>query len=374
VGQCAVTAGAALHKRKVDTMDVEKKIKIATRNTSEVVVLSELAEVLRGGGAKGYIGVEPSGLFHIGWLIWAQKVRDLLDVGIKMKILEATWHAWINDKLDGDLETIHKCAKYIEQVLKALEIDKGDVEYVKAEELVNDSKYWRLVITIAKNLSLARVRRAITIMGRKESESILDFSKLIYPCMQVADIFYMDLDVCLGGTDQRKAHMLAREIAEKKGWKKPVAIHTPLLISLRPLISGEGLDEIDLKMSKSKPETCIFVHDSPEEIEKKIEDAYCPMKVIDMNPVIEICRHILFARSGFKLHVEREEKHGGDLYIESFDELVQLYSGGELHPQDLKRAVAKALAKMLEPVRSYFESNKEAEELLKAMRSATITR
>jgi tyrosyl-tRNA synthetase len=359
---------------RVGTMDVEEKIKIATRNTSEVVMLSELVEVLRGGEAKGYIGVEPSGLFHIGWLIWARKVRDLIDVGIKMKILEATWHAWINDKLDGNLEMIHKCAKYIEQVLKALKIDKGDVEYIKAEELVNDSEYWRLVISIAKNLSLARVRRAITIMGRKESESILDFSKLIYPCMQVADIFYMDLDVCLGGTDQRKAHMLAREIAEKKGWKKPIAIHTPLLISLRPLMSSENLDETDLKMSKSRPETCIFVHDSPEEIEKKIESAYCPMKVIDMNPVIEICRHVLFAQPGFKLSVERGEKHGGDLYIESFDELVHLYSRGELHPQDLKRAVASALADILEPVRSYFESNKEAEELLKAMRSATITR
>ena len=355
-------------------MDVEDKIKIATRNTSEVVVLSELAEILRGGEAKGYIGVEPSGLFHIGWLIWAQKVRDLLDVGIKMKILEATWHAWINDKLGGDLEMIHKCADYIEQVLKALEVDKGDIEYVRAEELVNDSEYWRLVINIAKNLSLARVRRAITIMGRKESESILDFSKLIYPCMQVADIFYMDLDVCLGGTDQRKAHMLAREIAEKRGWKKPVAIHTPLLISLKPPMIGENLDEVDLKMSKSKPETCIFVHDAPEEIEKKIEGAYCPMKVIDMNPVIEICRYILFARPGFKLYVEREEKHGGDLYVESFDELVHLYSKGELHPQDLKRAVAKALARMLEPVRNYFETNEEAEELLKVMRSATITR
>ncbi|MHC1601340.1 MAG: nucleotidyl transferase family protein, partial [Candidatus Nezhaarchaeales archaeon] len=149
-------------------MDLEEKVKIVTRNTVETVVLSEVFELLKGSGIKGYIGVEPSGLFHIGWLIWARKVRDLLDVGVKMKILEATWHAWINDKLGGDLETIHKCAKYIEQVLKALGIDKGDIEYVKAEELISDPDYWRLVITIAKNMSLARVRRAITIMGRKE--------------------------------------------------------------------------------------------------------------------------------------------------------------------------------------------------------------
>ncbi|MEM4576949.1 MAG: tyrosine--tRNA ligase [Candidatus Nezhaarchaeales archaeon] len=355
-------------------MDLEEKVKVATRNTSEVVMLSELVELLKSSDVKGYIGVEPSGLFHIGWLIWARKVRDLLDVGVKMKVLEATWHAWINDKLGGELETIHKCALYIEHVLKALGVDKGDVEYVKAEDLVSDPDYWKIVITAAKSMSLARVRRAITIMGRKESESVLDFSKLIYPCMQIADIFYMDLDVCLGGTDQRKAHMLAREIAEKKNLKKPVAIHTPLLISLRPPMDVQQIDEVDLKMSKSKPEGCIFVHDPPEEIARKIEYAYCPMKIVNMNPIIEICKHILFAQQGFKLYVERGKEYGGEVTIESFSELLQMYSRGELHPKDLKRAVADALSKVLEPVRKYFSSNKEAKELLEVMSKATITR
>ena len=355
-------------------MELDERVKVAMRNAVETVTLSELFELLKRDEVKGYIGVEPSGLFHVGWIIWAKKLRDLMDAGVKMKVLEATWHAWVNDKLGGNLETIHSCAKYIEHVLKALGIDKGDVEYVKAEDLVNSSEYWKLVLTIAKSLSLARVRRAITIMGRKESESILDFSKLIYPCMQVADIFYMDLDVCLGGTDQRKAHMLAREIAEKKGWKKPVAIHTPLLIGLRPPAEVKSLDEVDLKMSKSKPETCIFVHDTPEEIAKKINAAYCPIRVVELNPIIEICKHILFANPDFKLYVRREEKYGGDVYIESFSELVKLYSKGGLHPQDLKRAVSESLSNMLSPVRRYFESNAEAKRLLETMKRASITR
>ncbi|MCS7140371.1 MAG: tyrosine--tRNA ligase [Candidatus Nezhaarchaeota archaeon] len=355
-------------------MDLEEKVKVATRNVVETLTLSEVIETLRGGNIKGYIGVEPSGLFHIGWLIWARKVRDLLDVGVKMKILEATWHAWINDKLSGDLDVIHKCATYMEHVLKALSIDKGDIEYIRAEKLVSDPDYWKLVITVAKNVSLARVRRAVTIMGRKESESILDFSKLIYPCMQVADIFYMDLDLCLGGTDQRKAHVLAREVAEKNKWKKPVALHTPLLIGLRPPLELKEVDETDIKMSKSKPESCIFVHDTPEEIARKINSAYCPPRVIEMNPLIEICKHLLFADPSFRLYIEREDKYGGDLYVESYTELAQLYAKGDLHPQDLKQAVSKALSNMLEPVRRYFESNKEARDLLETMKRATITR
>ncbi|MDI9619744.1 MAG: tyrosine--tRNA ligase [Candidatus Nezhaarchaeota archaeon] len=355
-------------------MDLEEKVKLATRNSVEVVTVSEIVEMLKKEECKGYIGVEPSGLFHVGWVIWARKMRDLINAGVRMTVLEATWHAWINDKLGGDLDVIRKCASYIEHVLKALGVDKGDVRYVKAEDLVGDPEYWRLVLAVAKDMSLARIRRAMTIMGRRESESVLDFSKLIYPCMQVADIFYLDLDLCLGGTDQRKAHMLAREVAEKKRWKKPAAIHTPLLISLKPPTHIEDADESELKMSKSRPETCIFVHDSPSEIAEKINAAYCPSRLVEMNPIIEICRHVLFAEPDFNLYINREEKHGGDLYVESFSELVQLYSRGEVHPQDLKKAVSDALSEMLEPVRKYFVDNGEARELLEVMKKATITR
>jgi len=116
--------------------------------------------------------------------------------------------------------------------LEAIGVDVGKIHFVDAEELVSDKEYWSILLKSAKKTTLARVKRALTIMGRTADEAETDFSKLIYPLMQVSDIFYLDLDIALGGLDQRKAHMLARDIAEKIGRKKVVVIHTPIVSGL----------------------------------------------------------------------------------------------------------------------------------------------
>jgi tyrosyl-tRNA synthetase len=296
-----------------------------------------------------------------------------------MTFLEATWHAFINDKLGGKLESIHKCASYLEHCLMALGIDVKKLGFMKAEDLVSDSDYWALILRIAKRVTLARVKRAMTIMGRKEEEGLADFSKLFYPAMQVADIFYLDLDVCLGGMDQRRAHILAREVASGLGYKKPVAIHTPLLMGLGGLkrmdvgmLTEAGL--IEAKMSKSKSETCIFIHDGAVEVRKKISNAFCPPRQVENNPIIEINRRILFSEVGFKLNVERADKYGGPIILGSFEELAKVYQSGEIHPLDLKNATAAALNEKLSPVRKFFAENPEADRLLREIEELAITK
>ena len=68
--------------------------------------------------------------------------------------------------------------------------------------------------------------------------------------------------------------------------EKPVSIHTPLLMGLEsPNKDDRILDDdtqlnlkIGAKMSKSSPNRCIFIHDTQDQIKKKISDAYCPPK------------------------------------------------------------------------------------------------
>jgi len=358
-------------------VDVEGKLRLITRNVSEVVTLDELKVKIESGvKLRAYLGFEPSGLFHIGWIVWANKFKDFIKADVETILLEATWHAMINDKLGGVMENIRKCAKYVEHSLRALGVDMDKVKVVDAEDLASDKDYWMLVIKVAKNASLARVKRALTIMGRREDEAELDFSKLIYPPMQVADIFYLKVNIALGGMDQRKAHMLARDVAEKLKIEKPIAIHTPLLTGLQGIQRMETSEAsiLSAKMSKSKPYSAIFIHDSPDEIRSKIRKAYCPPKVVENNPVVEIAKYILFVKENFVLHIERPPKYGGPLDIYSYDELEKLYKEGKLHPLDLKNAVAEALIKYLEPVRKYFEINKEAHELLNFMLKTRITR
>jgi len=364
-------------------MDIDKKLEIITRNTVEIVTREDLVKLLaEKERPRGYLGFEPSGLVHIGWLIWMFKLRDLVDLGFEFYVLEATWHAYINDKLGGDMDLIKKAAIYTRKVLEAIGVPESRVKFIDAEDLVSSKEYWALLIKLAKNTSLARVKRALTIMGRVASEVEYDFSKLIYPLMQVTDIFYLDLDVALGGLDQRKAHMLARDLAEKLKLKKPVAIHTPIVSSIRgsvkkPLLSGEEeIDDVvsELKMSKSKPESAIFVHDLPDVVRSKILSAYCPPRVVEFNPVIEINKYLLFQQPGFVLHIERPSQYGGSIDIYSVKELEDLYSQGKIHPLDLKNATAEALIKMLENIRVKLFSSRETVKLIEELEAAKITR
>ncbi|MEM0003716.1 MAG: tyrosine--tRNA ligase [Desulfurococcaceae archaeon] len=364
-------------------MNIDEKINIATRNTIEVITVEELTKLLfEKDKPRGYIGFEPSGLVHVGWLVWMYKVKDLVDVGVDFYVLEATWHAFINDKLGGDMDLIRKAAKYTRKVLEAIGVNISHVHFVDAEDLVDDKDYWGILIKSSKRTSLLRVKRALTIIGRTADEAETDFSKLIYPLMQVTDIFYLDLDIALGGLDQRKAHMLARDIAEKLGFKKPIAMHTPIVSGLlgpskrKSMVENEEIDEVmaEVKMSKSKPETAIFIHESPEEVRSKIMKAYCPPRVIEYNPIIEINRYILFQQPGFILHVERPEKYGGALDIYSINELEALYKEGKLHPLDLKNATAEALIKVLSDIQRKLFSSNEAVNLLEELKQAKITR
>ena len=322
------------------------------RNLEEVITTDELDKKLKG-KPRGYVGIEPSGRVHLGTgLIIGNKVRDLMDAGVNMLVYLADWHAYINDKFSGDMEKIRLSGEYIKGVFSALGIEP---EYLWADELISRKEYWEKVIKIAKKTTLKRVKRAMSIMGRTEKEAELDSSKLLYPFMQVADIFDMNIEIALGGMDQRHAHMLARDVAEKLGFEKPVAVHTVILGSLK----GAGrMDPIEAKMSKSKEGSAIFLDDSEEKIRNKMKRAFCPKEVTG-NPVLQIAKHILFRYYTDKLIIQRPEKWGGDMKITSYEELEKTYMGGELHPMDMKNAVAEELIRILKPVRDFANKNED---------------
>jgi len=342
-------------------------IELVKRNLAELVTEEELAKVMEKPVKRAYIGFEPSGFVHLGWKLCANKIIDLVNAGFEMQILLADWHAMINDKLGGDLSKIQACGRYMEDCFCALGVPREKVKFVYANDFVNDPKYWQTVIMSAKNTSLARMKRAMDIMGRNVEDMDKDVSKFIYPAMQVADIFYMNIDLAYGGMDQRHAHMLCRDVAPKIGRTPPVAIHTPLLSGLK---GAARMDPLHGKMSKSDPDSAVFIHDAPDNVRRKINKAFCPEKAVEGNPITEICRFIVFTERQ-ALEVKRPEKYGGNLTISGYDELARLFTEGQLHPMDLKAAVAEALVEILEPVRNYFAAHPEN---LENMQNVVITR
>jgi len=237
---------------------------------------------------------------------------------------------------------------------EALGLPREKVEYRLASEIMDDIDYWEMVMKVGKASSLQRVKRAMTIMGRNEDEAEVDSSKTMYPLMQAADLIFMDVDVAYAGLDQRRAHMLAREAAEKMGVKKAVAVHTPLLPGLK---GGNRMDPVSAKMSKSDPEGSLLIHDSPEDIKRKMGKAFCPPEA-EGNPVLGICKYVIFQRTNV-MRFERPEKFGGNLEFTSYDELERTYLAGKLHPMDLKNGTAAALSEALAPAREYFQKKPE---------------
>ena len=328
-----------------------------TRNTEETITEEELKKVLKKPNPRAYIGFEPSGTVHLGWKICTNKIKDFIESGFNFTILLADWHAYINDKLEGDIYKIKLCGKYMEDCFAAMGVNRNDVEFIYASDYIGDPKYWELVLKTSKATSVARVKRAMDIMGREAEEAEKDLSKLFYPAMQVSDIFYLKLDVAYGGTDQRHAHMLARDVSKKLGITPPVAIHTPLLTGLQ---AGGRMNPIESKMSKSKPDSMISIHDTSEDVRNKIKKAFCPEKQNIGNPVLEICKFIIFPElKSEPFVIKRPEKYGGNLEFNSYKELENIYIKGLLHPLDLKNSTIGYIDKILEPVRKYFDSKSD---------------
>ncbi len=358
-------------------MNNEEKFNLITRNLEEVLTEDELKELINSDTPlKHYIGFEISGKLHLGYLFTLLKVKDLQDAGAETLIWLADLHSAINDKLGGDLEIIKKIAKdYFEEAIKALfTLIGGDPEKLifklTSETYAKNPDFWLTLLEIGKTTTLARTKRSITIMGRDQSDDSMPTDKLFYPIMQAADIFLLGANIAHAGIDQRKVHVIAKDAAMQvktnplkdiKGNQiKPVAIHHPILLSLSgPADSGGEADEAAMKnkMSKSKPGSGISIHDTEEEIRKKINDAYAPEGIIEGNPILNWTRYLIFY-SKTTLEVNRDERWGGNLSYSSYEELEKDYAEKKLHPQDLKKAVAEWIIEKLEPVRSYFEDPK----------------
>ncbi len=401
-------------------MDPETRLAIIKEFAWEIVTERDLRTLFETREHPvAYDGFEPSGLAHIPFAIYRTILTGyLLRAGFHVKYLLADTFAWINHKLGGDIEKIRGAAQYYIEVWRrageVLGVPFDRVEVVWHKDLFDDPEYWRKVLLVAKAHTLNRTRRALTIAGRVAGER-QEVAIYFYPSMQAADVFHLPVDSPQMGIDQRKVNMLVRDVAwknievggEKKrlykviGYEggvdgKPVPIHHRLLPSLLPPPTElPGYDEdiridflIARKMSKSRPETTITVHDSRKKIFRKLRKAYCPPKSVAEhvvrrtidgkteeytlhveNPVLVYIKEIVFrTRKEFTV----KTRSGEETYT-SYSDLVKDYDEGRIHPLDLKNALAEELDKIIAPIREYFETG-PGRKLYETIKNAQITR
>ena len=348
-------------------MDVTEKIRLVTREpTEEVVTQEELLNLFNTNSQpKHYIGLEISGFMHLGSLILTGfKINDFIKAGVKCTVFLADWHTYLNNKLGGDWDKIRMVSKYYADAFKMF---CPGVEIVEGSQLYESKRdYWLNLVKFSKNMSLERTMRSLTIMGRSTEKDKIDLGQLFYPPMQAVDIHTMDLDIVHAGMDQRKIHMLVREIFPKMKWKVPVAVHHHILAGLgepEPASDSDS-DFVSSKMSKSKSSSGIFVHDTDEEINSKFKKAWCPEGLVEKNPVLEISKYIIFHKFN-EVTVERPEKFGGNVTYTSYQDLQEDFAQKKLHPSDLKVTVSKYVTEIIRPIREKITLTEELSEAIK---------
>lgn len=364
-------------------MNTQDKLDLIKQVGEEIIGEEDLTKLLESTEELiTYDGFEPSGQIHIAQgLLRAINVNKMIKAGMKFKMLVADWHALANNKMGGDLNKIQTVGKYFIEVWRASGMDLSKVEFIWASDLVKNSDYWQLVLRVGMTNKLARFIRTAEFMGREDSAEKLSAAQIMYPCMQIADIFTLGAKITQLGMDQRKVNMLAREVGSQLGYWKPIVVSHHMLMGLGkpPSASADTTTRaIENKMSKSNPDSAIFMTDTFDDIKRKINKAYCLEGDIHENPILEYCKYIIFESldrlETNQFVIERPEKWGGNLEFKTYDELEKAFAEKQLHPQDLKVAVIKALDQLLAPVRKHFEENTEAKELFEKVKSYQVTR
>ncbi len=274
-----------------------------------------------------YIGIEPSGPFHIGHFASTIPVIKLAKAGFHAIILLADLHALANDK--GELEEIHETARQEKEMLEHV-VEKmgagGKLHYRLGTEF-EDQFYFIQVLRLSKVVNFTEAAKSMDEISRASVAKMT--SSAIYPLMQAVDIGVLGVNVAVGATQQRKVHVLAIENLKKLGYQTPVALHTQVLL---------GTDGKNA-MSKTKQNT-IDLNETQHSLETKIRKTFCAPGDLKTNPILDWYKKFLLPLSETPLEF-------GGKYAGGYKDLESLWAKNEITPQQLKHSVKRDLEKLL---------------------------
>lgn len=319
-------------------MDINKRFELIKRNTDEIIGEGELKELLKKKKEPVvYWGTAPTGKPHVGYFLPMLKIADFLKAGFKVKILLADLHAALDNTPWIVLEKRYDYyAKVIPLMIKAIGVDVKNLKFVKGSDFQLKPEYMYDVLQMSSLVSVRDANRAASEVVKLGKNPKL--SGLIYPLMQAVDEQYLGVDVQLGGTDQRKIMVLARENLPKLGYESRIEVLNPLV---------QGL--IGKKMSASEVKSKIDLMDDETTVKKKLKEAECVAGNPD-NGIMAFLKHVIMVINHDKKKIfviKRDKKYGGDLKYKNYEEIEKDFKAKKLHPLDLKNAVADEINELL---------------------------
>ncbi|CAJ2505331.1 Uu.00g127250.m01.CDS01 [Anthostomella pinea] len=294
---------------------------------------------------------------HTGYFPAAIKIAQLLAAGCEVTILLADIHAFL-DNLKAPIELVEQRVAYyrfiIRSILEAVGVSLDKLKFVTGSSYQKSPEYIMDIYKLTSLISEHDAKRAGAEIVKQSDNAPL--SGLLYPILQVLDEQYLDVDAQLGGVDQRKLFIAAKEWLPKIGYKE----RAHLINGMVPGLNGG-------KMSSSDLDSKIDLLDPPESVTKKIRKAVAVPKVTEDNGLLSFVEFVLLpaaalnGRREFVVGRTRDELE--PLVYSSIDKIHEDYKNDVLTPQLLKPAVSQALNKLLAPIQTKYQESKEWQEI-----------
>ena len=227
----------------------EKELnRLLKRGVSEVIVESELIELLQSGRPlRLKMGFDPSAPdIHLGHAVGLRKLRQLQELGHKVVLIVGDWTAQIGDP-SGESETrpmltakevLQNAETYMAQFFKLVDRDKSETrwqsEWFGSFSLTD-------VVGLTSRFTVAQLLARDDFSKRYTANQPIAISELLYPLLQAYDSIAVESDVEFGGTDQKFNLLVGRDLQEMMGQRPQQCLLVPLL---------PGTDGVR-KMSKS---------------------------------------------------------------------------------------------------------------------------
>lgn len=335
-------------------MDIDQRIQLITRDVAEIINLENLVRVIKERVPMLYWGTAPTGKIHIGYLMQMLKIVDYINAGCKVKILIADLHGILDSNTSPD--KVNHRATYYEHVIKAmlvhgLNCNIDNVEFIRGTSFQLSPQFTMDMYRVSALTSVKRATHAGSQVVKQTDSP--NMASLLYPTLQALDEVYLDVDISVGGKDQRKIMMFSKETMPLIGYKKErTHIMTSIMGGIR--VSPNIVDdEITSKMSASNESSKIDILDSFAQIKKKVNAAFCLEGNIGDNSLMDITDKLIFKLlNGRPFVVNRKEEYGGDKEFTNIQQLRDDFESKALHPADFKKSLSIILNQFLEPIRT----------------------
>jgi len=329
---------------------VDEKLHLITRGLQEVMggeeAIARMREILEKRNLKIYWGTATTGAPHIAYFVPVSKIADFLRAGCEVTILFADLHAYL-DNQKAPWALLQYRTQYYEAVIKAMlrsigvPLDK--LRFIRGTEFQLSREYSLDVYRLTAMTTERNAKKAGAEVVKQVESPFL--SGMIYPLLQALDEQYLDVDAQFGGVDQRKIFTYAETYLPRIGYQKRIHLMNPMVPSLQ---GGRGN-----KMSSSESNSKIDLLEDAKSVNDKVRKAFAEPGKVEDNGLLAFTQRVIFPlANGKPVTIEREERHGGNIVFNSYEELEKAYSTQQLWPLDLKSFVASSINKLLEPIRA----------------------